>query len=1103
LFALTARAGEALQQQKTGPLYINLNEFPAYIKNGFDPEDAAGTPDLSAGFWRVIGPRTGDQKKAVLIRYSGLPGIPRRIFLSPFGEEDREFTLLIPFTISREQFEALRGDAGFQPGIFLAGIGDNWEIFLNGRPVKSEIHLDERGQIRSHRSWRDVFFLLDKSLFSQGANILAFRIVGAPDHESTGLFYSEPYYIGDYESIAKLNDESIFMALCGVYIFMGFYHLLLFFIRREDRHTLYYCVFSVLLGIYFLLRTRTIHNFIPDSSVLFRLEYGSCFMVLPMLTAFLEHLNFGKVSLAGKLYGALCLFLAVTQAVLPLPYGEDTLALWRLLAFGGLLYIFCYDIVYAFFNKIYKTWKTGQNASLLRVLRKTLIETSQGNMMFGAFILLVMAILDMIKFIYSHQGIVRYSRYGFFIFTITTTLILVRRFGHLFTRLDYMNSALEQTNMNLENTVRERTRELELQTRRAESASRAKSAFLARMSHEIRTPMNAIIGMSELALQQEARPDMMAEYVNDIKQAGLNLLSIINDILDFSKIEAGSLEITPVSYSLAGLINDVINLVRIKIAEKALLFAVNLDASIPNNLSGDEVRVRQILLNLLSNAVKYTHQGYIKLTVNGSPATEGGFALRFDVADSGIGIKQEDINQLFEDFVRVDLERNKTIEGTGLGLVITRNLCRMMGGDVSVSSEYGKGSVFTARIVQSYSGGKNIAAAENPDKKRCLLFYEHPVYAESVRLTLINLRVPVTVCAGEEAFFRELKTGSYAFAFVSANFAVDTAGIVKAGSLNTTTVLLEDLRKISVVGNMPRLPMPAYAVPVANVLNGIILSERRISSRIRFTAPGVRILLVDDITTNLKVAEGLLALYQIKVDTATSGSEAITLVQRQNYDIVFMDHMMPGMDGVEAAAHIRELGGPFRNLPIVALTANVISGMREMFLENGFNDYLAKPIEMARLDDILRIWIPKEKREAVGSAAPEEPAAGSRDRAFPSKKTSAPGIFIEGLDTARGISLSGGSETVYREILEFYCKDVAERLDILRQPPAAEGLPLFTTQVHALKSASANIGATVLSEQAALLEEAGRQGDRAVITERLDQFREALTALAERIRGTL
>ncbi|MDR2102408.1 MAG: response regulator [Treponema sp.] len=1112
------------ETQVDAPFHIDLNEYTLYLKNGFENKDIAVPPDTSTGIWQSVAPRAGDQKKPVQVRYSGLSEIPRRTFLSPFKEKDREYTFLIPFTVSNEQFAFFTENSNFHPGIYLASLGDNWEIFLNGKTVKSEIHQDAEGQIRSHRAWRSVFFPLDKSLFVPGSNILAFRIVGGPDYECTGMFYAEPFYIDEYERIAGGNDESIIIGLCGIYIFMGFYHLMLFFGRPKERYNLYYCILSALIGLYLLMRTRTIHSFIPDSNILFRIEYGSIFMILPVMIAFLEDLNFGKISPASILYGAFCSLLTLTQGIFPLPYMEDALSVWRVTAIAGVGYIICKDIVYAFFCLVRKKQETDKNASPLDILKISLIETSQGNIMLGTFVLVVTGIMDLINYVYTHIGIVRYSRYGFFIFTVTTTLILVRRFMYLFLQLDYMNSALEHTNANLETTVRERTRALEQQTQRAESASRAKSAFLARMSHEIRTPMNAIIGMSELALRAETCPNLMMEYVNDIKQAGHNLLAIINDILDFSKIEAGNLELIPVSYSLASLINDVISLVRVRITEKTLLFTVNVDASIPNNLRGDEIRIRQILLNLLSNAAKYTHQGYINLTVTGSAAADGNFTLYFAVTDSGIGIRTEDTELLFGDFIRLDPGQNKAIEGTGLGLSITRNLCRMMGGDVLVSSEYGKGSVFTAHIIQECAGSSRFAVVENPGEKRTLLIYEQRIYAESVRDTLENLGISVTMCGAGEDYFRELETGSYRFAFFSANFMAETTRRIKKRSLKTSPVLLDEFERINTAGNMLRIQMPAYATPVANTLNGLVLPERRMSDRIRFIAPGAHILLVDDIATNLKVAEGLLMLYQIRVDTAASGPRAIEMVQRSDYDIVFMDHMMPEMDGIEATVRIRDLGERYRKLPIIALTANVVSGMQEKFLEKGFNDCLAKPIEMSRLDTILRTWIPAEKRETVPirTAWPlQESAAGTiqdekNTGLMPDSIESVDSVesgdssesgdfieFIEGLDTLRGIIATGGSKAAYREILALYCRDAAERLDILRQVPDEEGLPLFTTQVHALKTASASIGAMGLSEEAALLEKAGRTGDRIFIADHLDRFREALVSLTETIRKTL
>ena len=378
-----------------------------------------------------------------------------------------------------------------------------------------------------------------------------------------------------------------------------------------------------------------------------------------------------------------------------------------------------------------------------------------------------------------------------------------------------------------------------------EATSRYKSEFLARMSHEIRTPMNAILGMSELALREQTL-ESTREHIFTIKKSGTNLLSIINDILDFAKIESGKLEIIPTDYLFSSLIGDVTNIIKIKMLESRLEFRMDIDNQIPTALFGDEARIRQVVLNILNNAIKYTSVGFVSLTARGVLVDADNLVLTIEVADSGRGIKEEDIAVLFKDFTQFDQEKNKGIEGTGLGLAITQNLVTAMGGNISVRSEYGKGSTFTIALPQGISHKETF-----DDEKTALLF----------------------------------------------------------------------------------------------------------------EAPNVRVLVVDDVMINRTVAKGLLSMYEIQVHLCASGEEAIETVQTEEYDIVFMDHMMPGMDGIETTAAIRNLEGErFQKLPIVALTANAIAGVEEMFLMHGFNDYLSKPINTRKLNAILVKWIPMDKR---------------------------------------------------------------------------------------------------------------------------------------------
>jgi signal transduction histidine kinase/FixJ family two-component response regulator/HPt (histidine-containing phosphotransfer) domain-containing protein len=518
---------------------------------------------------------------------------------------------------------------------------------------------------------------------------------------------------------------------------------------------------------------------------------------------------------------------------------------------------------------------------------------------------------------------------------------------------------------------------------KSDKENRSKTLFLARMSHELRTPMNAIIGMSELAEREYGRP-VLLEHIRDIKQAGANLLSIINDILDFSRIESGDVQITPSSYYAASLFNDVTTIIRVRLADSPVRLITSMDPDIPSKMIGDAGRIRQVLLNLLSNAVKYTKNGFIKFT--SSCEREGETAsLRFVIEDTGIGIKHEDIGRLFGDFERVDMERNTGIEGAGLGLSIARSLCRAMGGDISFKSEYGKGSVFTAAIRQSFIPGCEPIGNIDDDN-----FANSPVHG--------------------------------------------------AG----------------------------------------------------FTAPGFRVLVVDDIEVNLKIARGLLAPFEMSVDTCSSGEAALSMALEKEYDLVFMDHMMPGMDGIEATRSLRSLeGGRLARLPIVALTANAVSGMKEMFLENGFNDFLSKPIEIQRLYELMGRWIPKGVRaESKRGARENDPLHDSS-------------LEIEGLDTSRGLAATGGTVGGYMNVLELYCRDTEGRLELLRRAAGEGDLVLFTTHVHALKSASASIGALEISRFAAELEAAGKNGDTGFIGANLEPFIEKIIAATDRIKSAL
>jgi len=512
----------------------------------------------------------------------------------------------------------------------------------------------------------------------------------------------------------------------------------------------------------------------------------------------------------------------------------------------------------------------------------------------------------------------------------------------------------------------ERQRKLEI----LEESNKAKSRFLARMSHEIRTPMNAIISMAELALRSD-KLSTTHEHVFTVKQAGTSLLAIINDILDISKIESGKFELTPHDYLFSSLLDDVVSIIRMQTIESHLRFIVNVDINIPDSLYGDEVRIRQVLLNLLSNAVKFTDSGgLVALRIRGEMGSENIVNMTIDVEDSGIGIKKDDMRSLFGEYTQLDREKSNAVEGTGLGLAISKHIVETMGGDIQVRSDYGKGSTFTVTFPQKVAldSSKSLVHVENIKEKNVLVYEERDIYVNSLLFTMNNIGVECTLVCDNVDLLEKLVSGKYAFAFIS--FELYKKNIVAIAKLDTQTkiVILTEFGEVVQEDKMIILTMPTHSLSVANILNDereSFLYRGRTGVTTSFTATDASVLVVDDVITNLKVMEGLLSPYGMQVSLCKNGPMAIDAIKNHRYDMVFMDHRMLGMDGVETTKQIRLLGvddGYYARVPIVVLTANAVSGMREFFLENGFDDFMHKPVDTVKLDSVLERWIPKDKQ---------------------------------------------------------------------------------------------------------------------------------------------
>lgn len=494
-------------------------------------------------------------------------------------------------------------------------------------------------------------------------------------------------------------------------------------------------------------------------------------------------------------------------------------------------------------------------------------------------------------------------------------------------------------------------------------SDRAKTDFLTNMSHEIRTPINGIMGMNSILLRQiDTLPrEKIAEYAGNMQRASRTLLAIVNDILDISKIESGKMELLCEGYELASLINDCYTIVASNCKKKNLDLYMEIDENLPSILYGDDVRIRQIVNNFLSNAVKYTKRGHVILKISYSRIDEENINLRIDVKDSGIGIQKKDMENLFQNFTRLEEHKNRNIEGTGLGLSLTKRLVDMMHGEVQIESQYGEGSTFTAIIPQ-----KVICEDGIGDMKQIFENYELSVGA--------------------------------------------------------------------------MMPVPQFA--------------------------GTHILVVDDMEMNRIVAKEMLLQTGAIVDVAGSGEEGLTLMKEQHYDLIFMDQMMPDMDGIATFEEMKRMNHQNKTTPVIAMTANAVKGAKEMYLQHGFADYISKPIFEEKMWKILERFLADKQTEAVekknSDGGAEENKKSLQER-FPY------------LDTEQGMSVCMEDEDFYLKILKVYLKD--EMVDTLQQDYEAGAWAQYQIHVHGLKNVSANIGAMELSEQFKGLEYAIKNHD--------------------------
>ena len=531
----------------------------------------------------------------------------------------------------------------------------------------------------------------------------------------------------------------------------------------------------------------------------------------------------------------------------------------------------------------------------------------------------------------------------------------------------YMMTIVDVTKIIEQNHLMKR---LVLQT---EDANRAKTNFVSNMSHEIRTPMNSIVGITEILLRSRHSPKEQ-EYLLNIQSSGRVLLTIINDVLDCSKMEAGKMQLFDEPYDTCSLFHDLRISMENRIGHSGLELIYDIDQDIPCKLKGDMGRIRQVIINLVNNAIKYTEKGSVRFSVHVRQKNTDKVMLYYEVADTGIGIRKEDQKILFDAFQRVEMDRNRYVEGTGLGLTISQNLVNMMGGVIEVESEYGKGSRFFFTIEQ----------------------------------TIID-------------------------------------------------------------------PTPVSAVNYNGQKDNVTEKE----AECLFIAPEAHILLVDDNELNLVVAKELLKPLWMQIDTAENGLQAVKMVRGSQYDLVLMDHMMPVMDGIEAAKAIRALPeDKYQKLPIIALTANAMVDARKEFLNAGMNGFVAQPIDFARICNQLKLWLPKDLvRDVPKEEAKKLLADDLSDREIQPEDPQMGFSFEEGVKHC-------GSKAALMKTIRIFYRTIDSKANKIEQCLKEGLISDYVIEVHALKSSALLIGAVPLSEAAKELEDYGKQGKTEVLEEK-------------------
>ena len=639
-----------------------------------------------------------------------------------------------------------------------------------------------------------------------------------------------------------------------------------------------------------------------------------------------------------------------------------------------------------------------------------------------------------------------------------------------------------------------------------ESAQRSKDDFLANISHELRTPINSINGMSEIILNEDL-PDEIREKIEYIQTSGQSLLAVVNDLLDFTELQSGKFIFEDSNYRIASTINEIVNMTYAQKKSKHIEIIVDCNPTIPRELCGDEAKIRQVVRNVISNAIKFTNDGCVAIKFDYRKETYG-INLCITVKDTGIGMDKRSLENIFTSFSQVDSKRSRQEGGIGLGLAISKVILEKMGGFIQIKSELNVGTEVRMIIPQKVSDSEPVFNVDITKKSNVLAYIDmeqfsvrmvRDEYNESITNIAKFLNASFHMCHNLAELKRRVEQNHFTQIFISVlAYKMDKSYFNNLSNDNNLIVIYEgDQIKEIESEKIIKLAKPIYILSLITALEtGKKSDSDTVCFEKDFVAPSAKILIVDDNAINLKVACGLLKPYKVMVDTALSGVEALKNIENHKYDMIFMDHMMPEMDGVETVKKIRQKNGLyFKEIPIVALTANAVPGAKEMFIKEGFQAFVSKPIDLLVLKRTLCNFLPKEK-----IVYKTEDVLSETETVLPDNSSGIKVKANEDIDYEQGSRFCGSKEA-HMDVLRMQYEDGDENYNKICSLYENEDWKNYVIFIHGLKSSMKTVGINRLSEMALNLEMAGKSDDIEFIHNNhqlmLDEYKRVLDKLKE------